>query len=214
MELKAYLGSTGVCLSTSVVADLSLIFLPDIAKAIADQYKFVTTPKTVEDFQSTEGIKFEYGAYNGIIVNEFLLFNDGLYCKANVHTDKIVEFGDDVIRFLKDQFKLSFDEIETRWLFNSVVEVELRQGFDGLVSPLAAIAAKVRDLISAKEIHTSNYQFSGFAMGGEGSGEIKPGRFTLERRAGSAIAANLFFSEAPLSTSEHLQIISEIEALF
>jgi hypothetical protein len=41
----------------------------------------------------------------------------------------------------------------------------------------------------------------------------RPNRFTLERRIGLPFSANVFFSQAPLKSGDHLALLEALEAL-
>jgi hypothetical protein len=41
--------------------------------------------------------------------------------------------------------------------------------------------------------------------------KVVPGRFSLERKAGSPFKENIYFSAAPLQTAAHLELLQSIE---
>jgi hypothetical protein len=41
----------------------------------------------------------------------------------------------------------------------------------------------------------------------------KPNRFTLERRIGLPFSQNVYYSQAPLKSDDHLKLLSDLEGL-
>jgi hypothetical protein len=214
MDLRAALISTSVCSAPNNVTLGLKLFPPDVAKAIYDRFRFVEGPKVVADFATGEGLKFQYGFDGGLVINSMTVFNDGIYCQSIANTDQIDDTIRNVISLLRSEFGILIDNENLSWFHNSQVEVALKSGFADLMSRVAPFAATLEAKIRSHGIHVGDYGASGLIFAGEGQGIVKPGRFVLERRLQTPMSENVFFSEAPVSTQDHLALLSEIEASF
>lgn len=191
-----------------------LIFPPALSEMIKERYQFIEYPKSIEDFTAGAGINYSYGYFDDFVIGKMIVYNDAVFVTAQTHSDKLDALADDFISQLEKAFDLNLDLSDAVSLYSSKVEVELKPGFSDWFSQLQPVIDKMSKAAKNNGILVSEYQMNGFSITGEGDGELKPGRFLLERRAQQPFAENLFFSEAPLSTDAHRELLEEIEGLF
>lgn len=213
MQLKSVLQSTAFAVSSALVEQSRTIYLPDIANALDDAFGFIQRPITQDDYAASDGLKFLYGRGDGFVISALTLFNDGIYCQGSTTTDDLHQTIVNVLDVLRG-LAISVPIGDLKWLYNSQVEVVLEQGFSTLLDKLDPVARTVRQKIEGYGVDVSHYGPSGVSLGGEGPGVIQPGRFVLERRAGRPVSENVFYSEAPLATREHVALLGEIDQQF
>ncbi len=85
-----------------------------------------------------------------------------------------------------------------------------------LVHPaLRALAAKVSASTSDALKQAFKYETTAILMGhDETQTRLVPPIFSIERRSNLPFGENVYFSSAPLSTSEHLEMLDEVELAF
>lgn len=70
--------------------------------------------------------------------------------------------------------------------------------------------------VQAQGFKVAPYERAGFSFQTDGEKAqpegLKPGRFVLERRAGRGFDEDIFYSEAPLSTAAHRDLLELVEA--
>jgi hypothetical protein len=210
MQLTAVLNTSA---SRIVKVEDPRAFLPQVANTLVERYNFVKYPKTIAEFTG-QSLDFEYGNYfNGVLIGKLKLFQDGVIVEAHAPTDQLDGLLDDVFSALAGIGLRAADGVSTGF-YVSAIEATLNPGFSGWFEQLQPIIEKVRNSIDASGIPVADYQVGGFSLAGEGSGNLMPGRFVLERRVERPLSANTFFSQAPMSTAEHCKLLSEIEELF
>lgn len=196
------------------------IYVPEFVKAVQEQYKFVTVPKTMAEFDRAKGVKFEHGYFllgeRKIVLDRVDIFNNGISVSTRTHTEDVDQFLDSVIEWGTKVIGMREDMSSPREkLFLSNLEVELR-------NPLS-VRSKLSDTVSKAlgkhlpdyGLKTRQYENIGMAMHFEvlGLSAPIPTNFKLERREGQEFEKNIFFSSAPLKTKDHLALLEQIEAL-
>lgn len=208
MILKSYLqGSVVGVLSAPLELDRST-FLPELAGRIREKFEFVDGPVTAAEF-SGENVTFRLGHHGPTIIQEMIIYQNGISCQSLFPTEDLQEACDAALALIRPGLDL-------RWFYKSEIEVQLRKGFEAFVSPLEAVTAILRPIIERAGFQGEEYGPYGLILGDQPleSDVPRPGRFVLEWRVGHPKSENVFFSSAPLSTREHLNVLEQIEALF
>lgn len=211
MELTNILNSNAV----RVVREIEppRVFLPDLSRTIAERYRFVKHPTTVEDF-SGEFLEFRFGNFfSDTVVTRLQIYNSGLVAEAPIHTNELDRFLDDVMVALGD-FGLSISSANVQRLYGSTLELRMKPGFGAWFQQINPVISAVRNAVEQSGVAVSVYETGGFTIVGEGPEALKPPRFVLERRIEQPLNANLFFSQGPLSTDQHVRLLTEIETMF
>lgn len=209
MELNGIIESTAITVAVGSME--TNFFLPDLVEALVKRYRFVGRPTTPEDFQKE--IKLVHGYFEGFIIGSLSLYNDGVVSTAVTDTTRMSRFNDEVFELLRADFGVRAESASINRFYNSRLEVTLSESLSRTLNVLHPIASKVQGLLQAYGASVENYFPASFSMAGVGNGKIQPGRFTLEPRAERAITENVFYSEAPLRTEHHLEILDDIEKL-
>ena len=211
MKLKSIITGLAVCRIEHIPNPH--VFLPDLVKFIQERYKFVDFPQTVEQFTG-DSFAFKLGHYNGSTIGELTLYNEAIFASAEVATDVLDTFITELIQSARSEFQMNIVQLELQNLYNSRIEVEVKSGFDNWLNTFKPISDQLASAASKAGIVSTGYGLVGFSLGAEGPDVVKPGRFLFERRAGNAFSDNVFFSEAPLSTLAHIELIERLETLF
>jgi len=205
-------------------------FLPDLVAAIKERYGFLKVPTSIQDFDVTKGISFEHGkfhvhprslpdgnVYKEIVIESFQIFNDGLVVGTKAFAEDADLFLDDFIQWAQSTFRATIlESIPIQYAYNSQVEVTFPKPWISLFDKISPLNEQITNaLISYGSIVPPYYQMAGFSLHCDltSMAPPRPGAFTFERRAGQPYSSNLYFSAAPLKTSDHLNALEEIERL-
>lgn len=203
------------CLQCSVVGVLESpfetdrsVFLPELAGKIRAEFDFVEGPSTAAEYAGP-GLTFRLGRKGNVVIQELTVFQDGIGCQGLFPTEDLQAVCEAVLDIVQGGTRL-------RWYHNSEVEVGLKPGFEGFLSPLEAVAKIMRPLIQNAGFEDEGYGPYGLLLGDEPSESAgtRPARFVLEWRVGHAKSENIFYSKAPIPTREHLGLLERIEELF
>lgn len=189
-----------------------------VLAAVAEKYSFQHPPKNpTQETIKEAGIRFEQGRFttdaSDIFVSDLTLFNDGIV--ANSHTTEGADlFLIDLYRFLVDHHEFRSVVSPIRKINNSTLVVEFEESLDALLPAQSAALTAVTKALNAVE----QTNFPGevvridFALNKDPDPRpLTMPKLSIERRALSLSNQNRYFSTGPISTSEHAEILGNIE---
>lgn len=215
MELIRPLSSSAVRFVTTP-GGISHVFLPELVKKIQERYQFWQHPKSPEEFDLNSGAKFKTGVFEGTLIDTLSIYRNGLSVEGRADNAKLDAIIDDILAFTGREFNIHFEPSEPLSKgFASAVEV---RGDPSIAQKLAAFSPVLErlTLMVAKYGFTiTNYEVTGFIAQSEPeAGEpTAPSRFIFEHRAGTRLDSGVYYSEAPVSTQEHMELLQMIEAI-
>jgi hypothetical protein len=191
------------------------LYLPDAVQKLASRYSFAKFP-SVEDL--TRGAaSFLLGKFREIQINELQLYPDGIIVIARAPTEVLDAFISDLLSWSEEEFGLIEPAtvrhekfIESSIIVKSTTDLALS------LAPRNDVAQILNKRFPEHTVSAGAYQLSGFFLDGDAikfATRPKPMRFVLERRVGIPFSENVFYSAAPLHTEDHLEVLSEFEAL-
>lgn len=177
--------------------------------AVRGRYGFQRSPR-LEDLSRSvqQGLHFHHGAFKRqnrqIEVTSFSVYNDGFVAETRDSTDSTDEFLGDLLMFLSQKYGLLFDGSmlrEKNYLSALIVttELELNRTCDRVAKFLPSLS----------ELAGADFQISAIRCTAGPSGKS----FTFEYEVGMAFEQKRFYSEAPVSTETHLNLLREFESV-
>jgi hypothetical protein len=189
-----------------------------IVAEIATRYGFTQIPTiTTRDSMAKNGLPFGMGRFKQgdavFAVTDFVVYNDGIVAVAE-KTEWAEAFLADVFEWVKTQFGFRDINSGIRKLYGSTLIVD----FERPLSRLFGGYTKIAELISARMItivpQPQNMQFSRLDFDVDKTmvgGHVALPKFVLERRGGVPFSQERYFSVAPMHTSDHIDVLTEIE---
>jgi hypothetical protein len=195
-----------------------------LVEAVKEQYQFKIAPTMDQLAQNPNGpFNFLYGKFKSagriIVIEQLLVTYVGVTATSvgastKIGTDEAREFLDDLSTWVRDEYG-----VDTHTMFppyyHSTVEVEFGR-------PLSSHLREFRDLgnLITNKVHgygyeNCPYELSGFSMHFDTTEQRPPflGAFSIERRVGAAYGENKYFSQAPLSTQDHRDVLGAMEVM-
>lgn len=187
--------------------------LPQLAAALVDRYSFAGSPASLADLTGNH-IEFSHGVFENGSIEKLDVYNDGVVISARAPSDFIEAFFDDLMNWIKnDQSMEVWVSREVTRLYDSELVVELDPSVMNVLEQLNGIGGKLSKMIAENCGMKINYQGLGFGYSCDqaSSRGLVPSSFRLERRLASEFHLNQFVSNAPLTTSQHLELLEGIE---
>jgi hypothetical protein len=188
--------------------------LPILA-AIRDRYNFQTFPKTADEADETAatGIVFMNGSFAVASTRHTIvkatLFGDGLVVDSALSTDFCEAFLADALTFLSSQFGLTYN---AEMVHTKIYLSELIVRTDKDLNRLFASLSTVRDQLNLLTGHHFEPVGFGFNLDTKVS-TARPAAFKFEREINKPFAQRRYYSSAPLRTSQHENLLGQMEAL-
>ena len=190
------------------------IYLPSLAASLVEKCGFLKSPSTPQELNLTDGVTFESGVFDGIVIRKLTVFPLVMHLDAADSTDHAQRALLGILEWARDKFGLRYEsEMIKRWAFVSDVTFQSEFALlERINAPLNSISASISKAILQNLKEKLHYRPAKFWLGhdpGKRQHSIAP--FTIEHLALSQDEENKFYSEAPVPTSTHLSLIEKLE---
>jgi hypothetical protein len=193
------------------------IYLPDLVEGLRCQLQFVKYPDLTAGTEEKTSLEFFQGKYKDFAIESLGVYGDGIVVKSSTNTAAL----DELLAFLEqwagEVFGVKFfpsQPFDTIYESNVIVQAE-SELFSKLLTKLGRLEKSLKAKVLKDSRLGATFGVSGFTIGAETSPieNFKPVSFRLERKAGTDRKLGYFFSSAPLTTTNHLELLKELEAL-
>lgn len=191
----------------------------DIVELVRATYEFQVFPLLTPGHPPPAIFNFGVGKLieNGewFTINQLVMTQDGDIA-ATISTDQADRVLDDLMRVLDDNlgFRLRTAKKIKRYASNVVVEFD--EGIEKYISKLSRMADVINELrpgmprFNIKRIVFGEREP---AITNDPLGAVEQTDFLIERRANRQYEENRYFCSAPMSTSDHIRALEQIEAI-
>jgi hypothetical protein len=183
--------------------------LRGVIASIAERYKFAKAPKNELDIEDNR-LSFRSGAFIGKrgvpILVQLSIYNDGLVADCMSSTDESAEFLVDLTTWLKNDHGLTVPQPSE---VNHLSQIDFQSDMSlTTVNPSFPRFAKTFDAFDKRrKYEVGSIQFWSEEFGKAGTAAA----VRIERKIGAPFSSNYYFSQAPLPTAVHLELIGEFE---
>jgi hypothetical protein len=219
MELRQIISAT----AARLIRLEPVYYLPALIQQVRERYGFVQYPNTPQEILSADSpLSFFHGKFVDatgrlILIRSLKLAGEGVAVETIASTHDADAAMEDLLDWAHREMKVTINS-PGGW-YISQVEVKLNASMDDWFPAWKRIGALISGrhetrpaAEGASPIETPSYQPYSFSMYIDPSKGVKiPCAFQIERRATVPYSENVYFSAAPLSTDEHLELLAEIE---
>jgi hypothetical protein len=183
---------------------------PDGFKRITDRYSFSKSPQIVEEYNFEKGVNFLIGKLGDINIDKLTLFGDGISIDTRSSTDDCEVVLSDLLEGVKELRGVTIKPSRRMRVSNILFRSKLKLA--AMHGALQLIADRIAASVSADYGQHVGFEPIGISLGADLSQlGLKPSPFTIERRANTPFSEGMYFSAAPLGTSEHLGLLQQFE---
>jgi hypothetical protein len=189
------------------------VFFPKIASAIVERFGFQKYPVTPEQFDESKGVEFKEGQWDGINVSKLVVYNNGILVDTQSDTEDSERIYLEALGWAKDEFGITFTPemiYRKRYLSDLVftTPAPIIDGFDA-VNKLRTNLSDMMEAILDERLNYAGIRLDVDFERFQRPAPIAP--LTIQRRNDYAFSDNTYFSEAPLPTELHVQLLEEYE---
>lgn len=187
--------------------------LKGVVEEITKRYQFAKAPRNELDVDEQKSLAFKGGTFVGrrkvpLLVG-LSIYTDGFVADTMSSTDEATEFLDDLAKWLSDTYKLVVPKQRTVG-YLSQIDFQSEVPLVGLNPRLKSFVEAVREHISTKgQLDVTAIQFWTEDYGKPAT----PAPFRIERKISALFSANHYFSQAPMSTRDHTELLITFEAM-
>jgi hypothetical protein len=189
---------------------LGQVYIPDAIAKVKERYAFFKVPNPDQVLPLT----FSIGKFQDAQIAEFSIYNDGFIVSSNSNTDLLDAFIEDVLHWAARELSiepLPGSKPEKYYESSIVVRAEsdlVRDtilGFDAN----AAVSEAMKSASIATPLNLSGLIFDFDSK--DYLGKRKPVKLIVDRRVNVPFSENIFFSQAPFRTDDHLKVLKHFE---
>jgi hypothetical protein len=186
------------------------LYLPDAMAKLVARYSFLKAPNPEQPLPYT----FAIGKFRDIQIAELSIYNDGLILSSASDSDILDEFLDDLLSWAGKEFEiLPVPNSTPEKSYESTVIVKSTTDISAILKPTTDISGLLSDAMKNAKIDIP-LRFAGAIFDfdiAEMKRKRKPLRLVIDRRVGLPFSENIFFSQAPFRTKDHLAVLKSLE---
>lgn len=193
-------------------------YLPDIIELFTERYKFVKSPIPGNENGGLD-IKFETGQIksNGreINIKEMIIYDDGLTIVTS-NTDSAKDVLEDVMEWLGPKIGLREPLSGPLTGLENHVVVDFDNPITKILDPFKILKSSFEGAMTIQYKQPVECYFTSFGIGADPSDPVKApkAQFSISRRVGAPYTENRFYCVAPLSTSDHHNLLQVLDDSF
>ena len=190
------------------------VFYPDLANELVQRYRFQKFPQELSDFDEQKGIEFLYGKAGEEVVERVQIFTNGILVDTRSNTSTSQAILEEALVWAAERFGLSYRPgMIKRYAYISQVSFHSNTPLNALSPALQRLADRLTSAVS--EIHGERIEYQTAAVMVQHDPlkrKVPIAGFTIFPRAETPFSERKFFSEAPIPTDLHLELLKDFEA--
>jgi len=200
------------------IVDVSMspgqLYLPEALQKIQARYGFVRAPNLDELLSQQPNVVFEHGKFGDHVIQKLSIHTDGFLANSQAGTDTTERFLDDLVSWSKEEFgAVELDINDSFKVYDSHLVVQLEVDLASQLKFANFVSSQIEKQRESYGLTPSEYVASGFILSADGTPtNLAPAPFTIERRRGQPFKNNLYITNAPLRTGDHIKLLEDIEA--
>jgi len=194
-------------------------YLPDLINAVKERYGFVRVPELIVDLEvsDTHPATFQHGKFvndeRSILIKQLDVYTNWVIATTESSTSDADAFLSDITAWFSSSY---FTVVSSPYVtYLSQLEVVLDASFGKAATFFnQARVTFANALASYQEKLPPDVEMSGFSLHYDTTkrpNDLAASAFTIERRVGRSYGDNVYFTQAPLTTSDHIEVLREIE---
>lgn len=189
-------------------------YYPDIAAALVNKFNFQIYPTKPEDFDETKGVRFAAGKFADGTVEQVQIFTHGLALDTRLSTNVSEKLLYETLAWARSELGLHFDErMIKRKGYGSQLTFESEMKMSKINPVVGNISEAISSKLSAAMDQAVTYEPTAILFNlDQSASKLTPGAFSIERREGVPFSNKKYFSNAPLETHDHIELLKAFES--
>jgi hypothetical protein len=189
------------------------ISVPEIVKRLTAHYVFQKFPQTIEELDPSKGIEFLVGSAGDIPIMKFVIWPTAIVVETRISTDASKSILEEALNWGARELGLNYKTGSIK-RFAYISDVTFFSDAPLLeVNPaVSALAARTSEEVSRIWREPVRYESIGVRVGHDPLAR-KNGiaNFSIERRSDELFSEGKYFSEAPVPTHIHWEMLEQYE---
>jgi len=189
------------------------IFFPEVVGPIVERFGFQKYPTKIEDFDESKGVEFLDGHFGGINVPKLTIYGNGFLVDTQSSSDDSEEILIGTLEWAREQLGITFKpEMIYRRRYLSDLVFHTDAPILAAFKPIENLRTNLMDMTQVVLRERIPYDIIRMDVDFERHQRTAPiAPLTIQRRADYAFADNIYFSQAPLPTQFHWELLERFE---
>lgn len=189
------------------------VFYPELTKALVARYGFQKFPQKLEDFDESKGVTFGVGRLGDTVIEQLVIYTYGIVLDTRVSTLESRRLLEEAFEWgRKDLGFVYKPDMVKRWQYASQVTFRSTAQMTGAGSAVERLAASVAKGVADTMGESLKYDLAILSLDYDQLTRKHPlGRFSIQRRDNTPFSENKYFSDAPLPTDLHINLLEQFE---
>lgn len=189
------------------------VFYPELTKALVDRYNFQGFPQKLEDFDETKGVTFRVGRLGDTVIEQLVIYAYGILLDTRVSTQESKRLLEEAFEWGRKELGFAYKPgMVKRWQYASQVTFRSTAPASGANSAVERLVASVAKGVADTMGENLKYDLAILSVDYDQLTRKHPlGRFSIQRRDNTPFSENKYFSDAPLPTDIHIQLLEQFE---
>jgi hypothetical protein len=187
----------------------------DLTALLVEKYGFRVYPREIKDYDFDKGVDYMLGKFDdGTLIGRVTQFSNGLAVETGSSTDDSEKVLDGMLAWGAQALGLNYKpEMTRRRGYVSQVAFKTDVALDGLNPILRMLAERITKRVAEAEGVSVPFETTAVVINFDALNTKLPvGVFEIARRENVPFSDNTYFSQAPIPTEEHLQLLADLEA--
>jgi hypothetical protein len=189
------------------------LFFPDLTRELLQRFNFQKYPRNFDEWKDDKGAIFASGKLGKVTVDNLTLFNNGIQVDTHSGTDESKRILEETLQWAREKLGFSYrTDLKIRWAYVSnltfVTDVPILSN-----PPLDNLAERTSRAMAEVVGNPIVYMPTAQSIGHDPL-TVKWGRapLSIQRRLEVPFSDNKYFSESPLPTDVHINLLKQFEA--
>jgi hypothetical protein len=190
------------------------VFFPDVVAELVQRYRFQKFPTQFSELDEIKGIEFIEGKAGNEVIERLVIFSNGILLDTRSNTRISVEIIDEALGWAKEKFGIAYERgMIRRFGYVSQVTFHSEASLLTLNPALTRLADRVTSAVSEFQMERVEFQAMALLVQHDPLKRKNPlASFTISPRIEVPHSEKKYFSEAPLPTDLHWELLEEFEA--
>jgi hypothetical protein len=188
-------------------------FFPDLTKELVQRFTFQKFPRNYEEWKDDKGAVFASGKAGQVAIDNLTLFNNGIQVDTHTGTAESKRIIEETLEWSSEKFGFTYKSgLQIRWAYVSNVtfftDVPILS-----TPPLDKLAERASRAMAEVVGNPLPYTPTGQSIGHDPlSAKYGRAQLSIQRRLETPFSENKYFSESPLPTDVHIDLLKQFEA--
>ncbi len=175
------------------------------------RYSFNKVPQTLSEMDFQKGAECIDGRFGNVVIDKVTIYPKGIVVDTRSSTDDAERVLEDILNWTRESLGATVQANRQHFVSQIVFHSAMHMA---VLNPvLQRVADELTANVSRDLKHTFTVEPTAILFNVDTSQiKVAPAQFSIERRAEEPFSENTYFSNAPLRTADHLQLVKEFEA--